>query len=239
MANILIKIGTILILIFNIYNPMVEATGKNFKQGFYIITEGQKSHDIKQDLDTLNDMKVPIFIVINPYKKMNKNLINMLQEFQEDQNTEIILQDVSSIETTYFVSKEYDKKLKVSGLCNITGDKLYYMGEKNIVFDLIDIYQDPLETILEVNKIKGDSNYALLLNGNDFNLSTFLLTYQGLPGGALDIGDYRLEFKKPNLINMIITYIGDITIIFFLVSIIIFSVAIVIFKKWSNKNFIN
>jgi hypothetical protein len=240
MANILIKVGASLILFINIYNPIVKADSENLKQCFYRITEYENSKALNEDLRLLNNMEIPVFVVINPNENINKNVIAVLEKFQKEANIGVLLENNSGLEKSYFAVKEYDNRIHLSGLCNIQKDKLVYIGEKNISFDLMEITADPLETMTKVNIEKEyDVNYALVVNGDSFNISTLLLAYNELQGLPLEVSNYSFHLKKPALIYEVFTHVGDITIVFFSISIVIFVISIVIFKKWSREKFLD
>lgn len=238
MASTLIKLATILTLVINLYNPVTKAQGKNFKQSFYIVEEGQHSQDIYEDLTCLIHMDIPVIVAIDPNLNINKNVVDILGRLQKDERLNIILKDSINLEKTYFLVKGYNKDLKISGLYNIEKDKLNYMGKDNLLFNLIKIGRDPLETKGKINsKNKYKENHALVVEGKSLNVSTLLLAYDELDGEPIKAGNHTYSIKGPALIYKIFSYIGDATIVFFTLSIIIFMVAIGIFKIWSNEAF--
>lgn len=240
MANILIKFTTVLVIVMNLFTSVVNADSKNLKQCFYIISEDKKSEDLYKDLNLLKNKEIPVFVVIDPNDNIDKKVIETLEVLQNERNLGVILEKHKSIENSYFAVKGYDKKLKISGLCNIKDNKLFYIGENNIIFDIINIDVDPLKTISEVNEEReNDVNYALVVNSNDINISTLLLANNELKGVELDISNYILRIKEPSFMDKVVIYVGYINIVIFSISIIIFIVAIIIFRKWSTERFLD
>lgn len=235
-----IKIGVALLLFMSFHSTIVNADSQNLKQCFYIVSENKGSKALIEDLKALDNMKIPVFAVINPNINIKKDVIASLESFQKDSKLCILLENNNGLEKSYFAVKGYDHKLNLSGLCNIQNNKLLYMGQNNISFSAIEIKKDPLETMSVVagEKEQGD-NYALIVNGEEFNISTLLLAWNELSGLTLEVPNYRFYLKNPSLIYVIFTYVGDVTIVFFAISIIIFISAIIIFKKWSEEMFIN
>ncbi|VYT79683.1 hypothetical protein [Clostridium tertium] len=240
MANMLIKIGTAIILFMNLFTQVARADSGNLKQCFYIVTEDKNSKDLYEDLNLINSKDIPVLVVIDPDDNINKKNIDVLKTLQDEINLDVILENDKNLEKSYFVIKGYDKELRLSGLCEIQNDKLLYMGESDTSFDFIDIDKDPVKAVSEVNIHKGkDVNYALVVNGDDFNISTLLLANSELEGLPLDISNYSFIIEDPTLMDNIIIYIGYINIVFFSISVIIYLVAIIIFKKWSIKKFLD
>ncbi|MDU5109141.1 MAG: hypothetical protein E6248_01735 [Clostridium sp.] len=240
MANILIKFSIVLILLTNLFTSVANADINNLKQCFYIISAEEKSRDLYEDLNLFKEKEIPVFVVIDPNENIDKKVIDLLKVFQDDINLGIILEDVKNIENSYFAVKGYDKKLKISGLCNIEENKLLYIGESNLSFDLINIDIDPLKTISEVKaEREDDSNYALVVDSDNFNISTLLLANNELKGVELDTSNYSLRLKEPTFMDKIVVYVGYINIVIFSISIIIFIAAIIIFKKWSMERFLD
>lgn len=240
MGNILIKFSTTLIIFINLFTSVVNADSKNLKQCFYIISAEENSEDLYEDLNLFKDEKIPVFVVIDPNENIDKKVIEVLKVFQDDINLGIILEDVKNIENSYFAIKGYDKKLEISGLCNIKDNKLFYIGENNIIFDIINIDVNPLKTISEVNEERENKvNYALIVNSNDINISTLLLANNELKGLPLDTSNYSLRLKELSVMDKIVIYVGYINIVVFSISIIIFIAAIIIFRKWSTERFLD
>lgn len=240
MVNILIKVVVILMVFVNLYSPIVKADSGNLKQCFYIIKEYQNSKDLNEDLDSLNNMKIPVFAVIDPNENISKNVIDVLERLQRETKLDILLENKERLEKSYFAVKGYSDKLQLSGLCHIQGDKLSYIGENNIVFDLVEITADPLITISQISmEKKHNTNYALVIDGYRFNVSTLLLAYNELQGLPLQVTNYSFNLNKPALIYNIFTHVGDVSIALFSISIVIFAMAIVIFKKWSREKFLD
>lgn len=240
MANILIKFTTVLVLIINLFTSVVNADSKSLKQCFYIISEDKKSKDIYEDLKLIKDEEIPVFVVIDPNYNIDNKVIETLEGLQNEGNIGIVLENVKSIETSYFAVKGYDKKLKISGLCNIENNKLDYIGESNISFNIINIDKDPLKTISKVNEErKNQGNYALVVNSDDINISTLLLANNELEGLPLDTSNYRLMLKELSFMENIVIYFGYINTVIFSISIIIFIAAIIIFRKWSTERFLD
>lgn len=240
MANILIKFTTVLVIVMNLFTSVVNADSKNLKQCFYIISEDKKSKDLYEDLILLNDKDIPVFVVIDPNENIDKKVIDVLKGLQNEINLGIILEDVKNIENSYFAIKGYDKKLEISGLCNVKDNKLFYFGESKISFSIINIDGDPIKVMSEVNiERENDSNYALVLNSNNLNISTLLLANNDIKGMPLDTSNYRVRLKEPSLMEKIVLYFGDITIVIFSISIMIFIAAIIIFRKWATERFLD
>lgn len=240
MANILIKFTTALVIIMSLFTSVVNADSKNLKQCFYIISEYKKSKDLYEDLKLIKDKEIPVFVVIDPNDNIDKKVIEILQELQNERNLGVILEKDKSIENSYFALKGYDKKLKISGLCNIENNKLFYFGESKISFSIINIDGDPIKVMSEVNiERENDSNYALVLNSNNLNISTLLLANNDIKGMPLDTSNYRVRLKEPSLMEKIVLYFGDITIVIFSISIMIFIAAIIIFRKWATERFLD
>ncbi|EGD48965.1 hypothetical protein Cpap_3392 [Ruminiclostridium papyrosolvens DSM 2782] len=238
--NMPIKIGVFILIFMNLNSPIVNADSQNLKQCFYIVSENKDSKDLSEDLKALDNMKIPVFVVINPNSNIHKEIIAVLESLQKESKLRILLENNNGIEKSYFAVQGYANKLNLYGLCNIQKNKLLYMGQNNISFSAIKIKKDPLETMSEVNLEKEQNhNYALVINGDEFNISTLLLAWNELQGLTLEVPDYRFYLESPSLIYVIFTYVGDVTVTFFAISIIIFVSAIIIFKKWSQEMFIN
>ncbi len=239
MANMPIKIGVALVIFMNLFSPIVNADSHNLRQCFYIVSDNKGSKDLNEDLKAIINMEIPVFAVIDPNSNIHKDVIATLERFQKETKLSILLED-SGVEKSYFAVKGYANKLKLSGLCNIQKNKLIYFGQTNISFTAIEINKDPLKTMSNVNMEKEhNNNYALIINGDEFNISTLLLAWNELRGLALEIPSYRLHLNRPALIYVVFTHIGEATIAFFAISIIIFVSAIIIFKKWSGERFMN
>lgn len=239
MENMLIRISAFLLIFINLFCTAVKAEGQNLKQCFYIVSENQSSKSLSEDMDSLKSREVPVIVIINPNEKISKNVIEMLEKLQKENRLTVLLENDNRQEKTYFAVNGYDKKLKLSGLCSIQKDKFYYTGEKDICFNLIDIAPDPLKTLAEINKEQNtEANYALVVSGDKFNISTMLLANNELKGIPLKVPDYRFYLKKPALIYQVFVYAGDFTIVLFSVSIVIFIAAAIIFKKWSRERFL-
>lgn len=239
MENMLIRISAFLLIFINLFCTAVKAEGENLKQCFYIVAENQSSKSLNEELDSLKSREVPVIVIINPNEKISKNVIEMLEKLQKENRLTVLLENDNRLEKTYFAENGYDKKLKLSGLCSIQKDKFFYTGEKDIYFNLIGIAPDPLKTLAEINKKqKTEANYALVVSGDKFNISTLLLADNELKGIPLKVPDYRFYLKKPALIYQIFVYAGDFTIVLFSVSIVIFIAAVIIFKKWSRERFL-
>lgn len=209
------------------------------KQCFYIIMDSQNSKDMYNDLEIMLDIEMPIFVVINPNHNIHKNVIDRLSILQEEKNLPILLMDENKLEGTYFAIKGFDKKITIAGKYTVSDNKIIYTGDKGVNLELIQITQDPVDTLNNINIKKNTSNnLGLVVNSDEFNISTLLLAYKELDGIPLDVQDYRLELKEPILIYNVFKNIGDVTLIFFFVSILIFLVAFVIFKRWSKEKFL-
>lgn len=240
MENILIKISVVLLIFINLYYPTVKADSENLKQCFYIITENENSKNLNEDLNAFKKIKIPISVLIDPNEKISKNVIEVLEKFQKESKLTILLENDDRLEESYFGVKGYDKKLKLSGLYSILKDKLIYTGEKSISFNIIKPTSDPLKTIAEIEKEqKIEANYALVVNGDEFNISTLLLANNELKGAPLDVSNFRFYFKKTALIYEIFVYVGDFTIVLFSISIVIFVASTIIFKRWSRERFLD
>lgn len=210
------------------------------KQCFYIISGEHNSKDIYDDIDTMLDSGIQVFVVINPNHNINRNVINILRRLQEEKSLSILLMDDSKMENTYFAIKGLDKKITIAGKYNAVDNKALYTGNSEIGFELIHINGDPLDTLQKIN-IKKDTNnnIGLVVNSDEFNISTLSLALGELEGSPLDVQNYRLELEEPILMYNVFTNIGDLTLIFFTVSIIIFLVALTIFKRWSKEKFLS
>lgn len=240
MANTLIRIVVVSLLFFNLYNPMVRAEGENLKQGFYLIKDHTRSKDLISDMKILEDMNIPVFLVIDSDEKIEKTVINTVSKTQKDKQVQVLLEDSNNLEKSYFRVKNFDKDIKLSGLYRIEKGQLTYMGKRNISFEIIEPTTDPLEVMLNVKeKNKKNLNQALIIDGEIFNLSTLSLAYKELEGSNLDTKDYEFSFEKIGMRYRIFTSVGDVTMILFYTSIVIFSLAIIVFKKWSKEKFLS
>lgn len=241
MANILIKIGTAIILFINLYNPVVvKADTENIKQSFYVITENTNEKSLNENLNLLKENEIPTFVIIDSNENIKKNIIEVLKEFQDENNLGIILENSGNLERSSFVVKGYNTKLKLSGICSIEEHKLIYKGREDIPFELVKIDKDPLKIVSQINMLlEKNENYAIVINEEDFNISTILLANNELKGLPLDTSNYSLDINYSKGMAKIVTYVGNINIILFSISIIIFCAAIVIFRKWSIERFLD
>lgn len=239
-VNTLIKIIISVILTLSLCSPMVNGESENLKQCFYIVTENQKSKEVNEDLISLNNMEIPVIIIIDPNKDINKKVVDLLKDIQEKTKLIIILKGEKEFERTPFVIKQYNNILKISGTCNINKEKLIYKGEGKKTFDIVNIGTNPVETMNEIKRIRTRNvNKALIVDKESLNISTLALAHEELNGEYLDVFNYSLKFKDTELLYRIFTYIGDLTLVFFSISIVIFSIAIIIFKKYSKEKFLD
>lgn len=237
MVNILTKIIVFILFFINLCSPIVESKDKNIKQCFYNIEDGKS---LSEDLLILSERKIPTFVIIDPYEKLDKVTLNLLEKYQEDDGLKIVLKNHAKLEKSRFVIKEYNKNLSISGIVDVESNKLVYTGAENISFYVIKVDSDPLETMTKVNELQKDkSNYALLVDEGSFDLSNLLLVYSEIKGEPLEISDYSFKFKEKPKIYNVFTYVGNVTIILFSISIAVFILAIIIFRKWSMKKFLD
>ncbi|NLI89634.1 MAG: hypothetical protein GX366_04420 [Epulopiscium sp.] len=215
------------------------SVGYNLKQCFYIIEPGQDSEEIYKDIVTLYDLSIPVVIVIDPNDKIHNNVIKILETLQVDKQINLLLKKTDMIDKSYFLLNEYNKRLTISGGYYQTDSQAVYIGEDEIAFNIVDIGQ-PLDTLSQIN-IKKDTkdNIGLVITRNNYNISALLLAFNELEGENLHLGSYQEEFEQANMLCRAIASIGDITLIFFSISIIVFLAAIIIFKRWSKERFID
>lgn len=211
----------------------------NLKQCFYIIEPEQTSEEIHKDIITLYDLSIPVIMLIDPNDNIHNNVIKTLEKLQEDKQLSLLIKETENMDKSYFLVKEYDKRLIISGRYYQTDSQVVYLGNNEIVFNIVDI-SEPLETLSRIN-IKKDTkdNIGLIITGDNYNISALLLALNELEGEDLYLGSYQEEFGQANMLYKVTTNIGDITLIFFLFSIIVFLTAIIIFKRWSKERFID
>lgn len=209
------------------------------KQCFYIIDKEQDSDLLDQDLSTLIDLDIPVIAVIDPSDSIHINVINVIKKLQEESQLKVVLEKNHDLDKTYFKAQEYDKKLIISGEYDQREDKVVYIGDEQVEFDVIINTNDPVDTLSQIN-IKKDTrqNIGIIMTKDNYNISTLLLAFYEIEGEHLQTGSYQLEIEDPNIIYRAISNIGDITLVFFMISILIFSVAIIVFKKWSQERFV-
>lgn len=240
MENMLIKFLISLIVAINLFTYTVKAESEKLKQCFYVITQEQNSSSVKDELTLLNNAEISVIVVIEPNESINEKVIEVIEGFQNEPNIRVVLKDSDKLERSYFIVRGYNKRLKMSGICNINEKELTYVGEKTFSFNLIEITENPLKVISQINKAKETkSNLALVIKGGNFNISTVLLANEQLQGVSLKEETYILNLKKTPFIFTIFTYVGQVTIVFFSIAIVIFLTAILIFKKWSREKFID
>lgn len=210
------------------------------KQCFYIISSEQNSKELYDDMDTLIDMGIPFFLVVNPDYNIHRNIINLIVHLQQENDIKLLLTDDNELEGTYFAIKGLDKKLTVAGRYREDNNKVIYIGDDITEFELVQINGNPVDTLDNINVKKDtDNNLAIVMQSDEFDISTLLLAYNEFGGLPLDVQNYSLEIREPILMYDVFTNIGDLTLIFFMVSIIIFSVALIIFKRWSKEKFLS
>lgn len=210
------------------------------KQCFYIISGEQNSKELYDDMNTLIDMGIPFFLVVNPNYNIHRNIISVIANLQQEQGIQLLLMDDGKLGDSYFAIKGFDKRLAIAGRYKVDNNKVIYKGEDTIEFELIQVNQDPLDTLDNINTRKNvGNNLALVMQSDEFDISTLLLAYNEFGGLPLDVQNYSLKNEDPILVYDIFANIGDLTLIFFTVSIIIFLATFVIFKKWSKEKFLS
>lgn len=213
---------------------------QNLKQSFYIISRKQNSQDIHSDLAGLLEQGVPVIGIINPYENLHINTVEILEALQEKYDLTLLLKRMGKLEETPFIIKEYHERLNISGLSQMDGDSILYMAEDEIFFNLFYIGDNPLYTMDTIHMANNSNdNIGIVSTGDNFNISTFTLASQEIKGSTLEVSDYDLQVDTPSLVHKSFYYIGDIAIIFFIVSILILLAAISLFKKWSQENFLS